>query len=146
MTTLFAENAASLNDVVVTLYRSLVQYTVECWPWSSANQGALQSLLQRLATEQQASVTAIVDAITERGGAVELGVYPTEFTDLHYVSVGYLTKQIIADEQRLVAFLQAAAESWQPLDTQIAELLAGVAAQAVGHVAELKAAQAAIVK
>jgi hypothetical protein len=92
-----------LNQVLIRLYRSLLQYTAECWPWLDAGENGERQTLQQMAADQQAQVGRIVELLLNRGANVEFDNYPTEYTDLHYVALDYLLGQLIADEEELLA-------------------------------------------
>ncbi len=120
-----------LNGVLGRLNRSLMQYAVDCWPWSQATDTAAletpeQKSIEQMTLRQQQFVADLVDLIMQRGGAVDLGTFD-DHSELHYVALDYLLGKLIADEQELVAELQSALSSLDSdieARTLVAEILA----------------------
>jgi hypothetical protein len=105
-------NSDVLNRVLVCVYRGLLQYAVDCWPWTSSsefqqNGSAEQKALEEMAARQRALIARLVDMHSRRGQIVDFGSYPDN-SELHYVALDYLLKKLITDEQRLVAELETA--------------------------------------
>ena len=101
-----------LNRVVARVYRSLLQYAVDCWPWTTsadtvAAESAEQKAIEPMTARQQVFVARLVEQITQRGDVVDFGSF-RDNSELHYVSLAYLLGKLIADEKDLVVLLQAA--------------------------------------
>ncbi len=124
-------NNALLNRLVPRLYRSLLQYTVECWPWSPSaespdGKSPEQEAIEQMAARQREFVARLVELLSRRGAVVDFDNYP-DYSELHYVALDFLLGRLIADEQRLVAELEAARGATHgdpPAATLIVELLA----------------------
>jgi hypothetical protein len=120
-----------LNRLVPRVYRSLLQYTVECWPWTPSaespdGKSPEQKAIEQMAARQQEFVARLVDLLSRRGVVVDFDNYP-DYSELHYVALDYLLGKLIADEQRLVSELEAARGAIHndpPAATLIVELLA----------------------
>lgn len=92
-----------LNDLLIDLGRSLLQYTEEAWPWSCVTDaGRVREVVSRLAARQRASVQALVDYLNAAGHPIDFGIYPDEYSSLHYVSLTYLVGQLVVSQQGLV--------------------------------------------
>lgn len=107
-----ANNTDLLNQLLARVYRSLLQYSGECWAWTSATETpgvetVEQKAVEQMAGRQRALVARLVALIADRGGNVDLGNYPDN-SGMHYVSLEYLLGKLIADEQEVVAELDAA--------------------------------------
>jgi hypothetical protein len=102
------QHNARLNGFIISLGRSLLQYADECWPWVGSSEAETQQLLRRLADLQRQEVSAIVELLDQREWTIDFGSYPTDYTDLHFVSLDYLLSRIIAGEQANVADLEEA--------------------------------------
>ncbi len=85
---------ADLNQLLIDLGRSLLQYVGESWPWTSATSHA-QDELQALVRRQQAGIARLASLLNERGWTIDFGTYPTEYTDLQYCALSYLLGQLI---------------------------------------------------
>ena len=111
-----------LNRVLARLYRSLMQYAVDCWPWTSSTDTAAsdspgsdspgQKSIEQMTARQQEFVARLADLITSRGNVVDFGSF-RDNSELNYVSLDYLLGKLIADEQGLIAELQVALPALQ---------------------------------
>jgi hypothetical protein len=100
----------ALNDLLIQAYRSLLQYTVECWPWTDPDDDAIRKAIAVMARDQQNAVSLIADLLDRRGHTVDLGTYP-DLSELHFVSLDYLFSKLIADEEQLIAAIERAEPS-----------------------------------
>lgn len=116
------QHNALLNGMLVSLGRSLLQYTSECWPWVGVTETETQSVIDHLAGLQRQEVAAIAELLDERDWPVDFGTYPTDYTDLHFVALDFLLTRMIAGEQSLVADLEEAAHTSVD-DPQAAQVL-----------------------
>lgn len=111
---------AKLNELVVDLGRSLLQYAAESSPW--AKTGALADEMERLASRQRDSVARLVDLLVNRGWVVDFGVYPTDYGDLHFLAWNYFVPKLRASQEALVAELDEAVHTCVD-DPEAVELL-----------------------
>ncbi len=70
-----------LSRLVPRVYRSLLQYTVECWPWTPSaespdGKSPEQKSIEQMAARQQQFVARLVDLLSRRGAAVDFDNYP----------------------------------------------------------------------
>ena len=92
-----------LNDLLISVVRSLLQYATEAWPWSAARDAVkTRRTLEELATEQRRSVQRIVDLLDERRFAIDFDQYPEAFTNLNFVTLEYLLDQLVASQRKVV--------------------------------------------
>jgi hypothetical protein len=101
-----------LNRLVARVYRCLLQYTMECWPWTTATETPgieppEQKAVDQMAARQRDFIARLVGVLTQRGEYVDFGNYP-DFSEMHYVSLDYLLVKLAADEKKLVSELEAA--------------------------------------
>ncbi len=115
-----------LNDLLVALHRSLVQYAAEVSPWASAKAELLQQEVNELARRQQTDVGRLVHLLSQRDETVDFSHYPHEFTSLHFVSLDYLADRLVSGQRSLVQRLEAAADQ-QEADPLTKELLQKIA-------------------
>ena len=132
-----------LNRILIRVYRSLLQYVAECWPWADAQISSEQRTVEQMMREQQIHVGRLVELLSVRGWPIDFGSYPTEFTDLHYIGLEYLLNEIIADETALVAELDRA-RSEAADDPAAAALLAELAVSERGRLTKLRELAAAL--
>ncbi len=105
------QHNSRLNAFVIAIGRSLLQYADECWPWASMSETEAQSALRRLAALQRQEVAALSELLDQRGHVIDFGGYPTEYTDLHFVSLDFLLSRILSGEQAVVVELDDAAHA-----------------------------------
>lgn len=105
------QHNARLNSFVISIGRSLLQYADESWPWSSTSEVELQGVFHRLASLQRQEVAALTELLDQREWPVDFGGFPTDYTDLHFVSLDYLLTRVLAGEEAVVADLQEAVHS-----------------------------------
>ncbi len=97
-----------LNDLLIDLNKSLLQYAQEAWPWSGREESeTVRQQLKELAASQRQSAAELVDLLDRRGHFVDLGTYPEEYTSLHYVSLEYLLDLLAVNASDLVETIEA---------------------------------------
>lgn len=97
---------AKLNDLLVDLHYSLLQYVAETSPWSQ--QPAAAAVVETLAAQQQRHVARLVDLLRTRNWSIDFGTYPSEYTDLQYLSVEFFLPRLIAAQLAVVTELDEA--------------------------------------
>ena len=108
-----------LNALLVNLYRSLLQYVAECRPWTDAEH---EAVVNQLADRQREDVRVLVDFLVDCDMEIDFGTYPTEYTDLHYLSLEILIRRLVDNQQSLVTVVNQTA-AWLNGDDQAAELI-----------------------
>lgn len=127
-----------LNLLLIRVVRCLLQYTSECWPWASVDESGERQAIQELGQQQHDDARRIVDLLVERGWAIDFGNFPTEFTDLHYVALDFLLRELNADEDKLVAALRSG-QDLLATDTQAAALIGQILHSEQDRAARLRA-------
>lgn len=126
-----------LNVALQGLHRSLLQYVGECWPWTSDLDGQeLRAGLQALVITQKQDVARLVDILTDAGWVIDYGTYPTEFTDLHYVSLAYLLKQLLTQQTLLISSLESLVSASEA--DSVRELLQGIVNHSIAQKQQLQ--------
>jgi hypothetical protein len=100
--------AALLNQLLIALHRSLLQYVGDAWPWVATTAEEEREKLLKLVGGQRRHTERLIELLIDRGWPIDFGSYPTEYTDLHYVALGYLIKQLVASEQALIGDIERA--------------------------------------
>ena len=131
------QHNTQLNHLVVDLGCSLLQFVGEVSPWSPANAAAARDSVARLLKQQRRHVDQLVELLTERRYPVEFGVYPADFTDLHFLSLKSMLPRIIENQNALVAELDEAVHTCVD-DAAAIEVLTTILAAERGITAELK--------
>jgi len=102
------QHNSRLNEFVVAIGHSLLQYADECWPWVNTTDADAHVVIHRLAALQRQEVATLVELLMQRERIIDFGTFPTDYTDLQFLSLDYLLARIIAGEQILVADLDEA--------------------------------------
>lgn len=123
-----AESSDRLNDLLIKIGRSLLQYVRESWPWTSAGNSEARRTLERVAEAQIQDVAALVECLTARDHVIDFGTYPTEYTSLHYVSLDYLLSHVIADQEQVVHLCETVLTE-QAAELEVVDLLRDLAAR-----------------
>lgn len=126
-----------LNGLLVRLYRSLLQYGVECCSaWTSDAEAHEQQALEEMAARQRESVARLVDLLTSRGLVVDFDNYP-DYSELHYVSLKFLLGKLIAEQQQVIAALEAGLAALGQ-DPEAAELVSEILATEKANLSRLR--------
>lgn len=101
---------AAISQLLIDLSHCLLQYVGECWPWTAVD-GREQQAIVEAVTRQKRSIGSLVNLLDGRRQPVDFGTYPTEFTDLQYLSITHLLGQLVDDERAVVYLLEQAAQT-----------------------------------
>lgn len=127
-----------LNDLLINVGRSLLQYTSEAWPWASGDDVQVRESVERMAAEQRDVIAALADLLADRGHAIDFGTYPSEYTNLHYVAIGFLLSYLTANQRSILAECEAVARAAAE-DEEAHSLLQDVVISERRHLDELEA-------
>ncbi len=97
---------SALNDVLIETGRSLLQYVGECWPWTHHDADEAREQLDGLVARQRESVGSLVSLINSRTSIFDLGSYPTEYTDLHFVAFEFLLAELVDNQHNVVVRIE----------------------------------------
>jgi hypothetical protein len=67
-----------LNDLLIDVGRSLLQYVGESWPWTSEDEADVGTSVQRIVAEQRDTVLQLAELLDSRGHRIAYGQYPSE--------------------------------------------------------------------
>jgi hypothetical protein len=96
-----------LNQVLVVMGRSLLQYSADAWPWTGSGSTASRSAVEALIAAQSVRVRRLAELLDGRGWTIDFGVFP-DFTDLHYLSLDYVLPHLVENERSVVRQIEAA--------------------------------------
>jgi hypothetical protein len=99
---------AKLNDLLVDLGRSLLQYADESWPWAKTAEAAAERTVRAAAAEQRDHVAQLADLLADRNWTIDFGGYPTDYTDLHFLSLDFFLPRLADAQAALVSELDDA--------------------------------------
>lgn len=89
-----------LNTALIEVYRSLLQYAGESWPWASVGSEETETAVRKMAQEERDVVARIFQHLDSRGVSVDLGTYPDN-SALHYVSLPFFLQRMVVEHTDL---------------------------------------------
>src|SRR5260370_27331365 len=102
------QHNAKLNQLLIDVGRSLLQYVGHCSSWASRSEAALAAEFPSLVATQQQHVAELTELLTARRWSIDFGGFPATFTDLHFLSLKYLVKLIVTNQKAVLAELEQA--------------------------------------
>lgn len=76
-----------LNRVLIDMGRSFLQYISDAWPWVDPLAQSIQDQVMVIAARQRQDVGDIAELLTQREQYIDFGTFPTEYTDLQFLSL-----------------------------------------------------------
>jgi len=96
-----------LNQVLIVMARSLLQYSAQAWPWTGNGSAGPRSTVDALVAEQSRRIGQLAELLDSRRWTVDFGVFP-DFTDLHYLSLEYFLPHLIQNQRAVVREIESA--------------------------------------
>ena len=90
------DNELLLNNVLIQMARSFLQYVAESSPWVSYDTASLESQVLVLAARQRQDVAELATLLTSREHFIDFGSFPTEYTDQQFLSLQSIIGRIEA--------------------------------------------------
>ena len=121
------DNEILLNNVLIDMAHSFLQYVAECWPWVRSEGHSVEEQVRVLAARQRQDVSDIVDLLTEREHYIDFGSFPTEYTDLQFLSLLGMMNLLITSQRAVCGRIATAVISLNAAgDSEGADLLKAV--------------------
>lgn len=130
----------ALNQLLQLHYRSLPMYMRHAEPW--ARQGSAEQIatVRDILAEHERIAGICADWIQRRGGTIELGEFPMEFTDMHDLSLDFLIRELIGYQRQMIADIESLLESLS-IDPPVRSLAQEALGAARGHLKSLEEIQ-----
>lgn len=93
------DNEILLNNVLIQMARSFLQYVAESWPWVSTETASVESQVRVLAARQRQDVSELAAFLAGREHFIDFGSFPTEYTDQQFLSLQALIGRMKASHQ-----------------------------------------------
>lgn len=103
----------ALNRLLAIHYRSLPMFLAEVSPWTHRGDEPAKAAVDDIVASHKAIVARLADEIQNRGGVVDSGDYPAEYTDLHFLSLDYLLLEVRAALDRDIPSIEECAQQLQ---------------------------------
>lgn len=118
------DNEAVLNNTLIQMACSFLQYVAESWPWVSTEANSIEPQVQVLAARQRQNVGEIVNLLTAREHFIDFGSFPTEYTDQQFLALQTLIIRLKASQSLICQRIALAVESLKTAgDAEAANLL-----------------------
>ena len=131
----------ALNRLVIEIGRSLLQYLGEAWPWTDESNAPVREKIDELVGRQSEQVGLLCAMLSERNWPIDFGTYPTEYTDLQFLSLDFLLKQTLQNAERLDDVIAGIASSASQDDAAILNEVLASQREIVAELRELAAAK-----
>ncbi|MEZ6062221.1 MAG: hypothetical protein R3C19_17920 [Planctomycetaceae bacterium] len=117
-----------LNGVLIQMARGFLQYVAESWPWVDEAHGAVRDEVEVLAARQRQDVSLVANLLLEREWPTDFGSFPTEYTDMHFISLQAMLDGLKHSQGVIQGRLDSAMRTLREAgDTEAIELLNQVA-------------------
>jgi len=97
-----------LSGLLNQVRYSLLQYIGESWPWSGKDEQTRLEAFTGLVRRQQFSAERLASLLLERRAVVPGSNYPKDCSELHFVTLDFAKKRLIANAEAVIAALKAA--------------------------------------
>ena len=129
--------SAVLQNIVRREGRSLLQYTSEAFPWTTAPERNTLDQLQMLITEERDAVAALSNFLAKRRITPPyLGAYPMTFTNMNYVSLEHLLPRLLEYQRQAIARLEQ--DRRQVIDPAVIESVDKILTMKREHLSKLE--------
>jgi len=116
-----------LHRLLEMLERSLPAYLENASLWTPLEDDERVATLRRVAADQHYYARAVAEAIAERGGSLDLGAFPVEYTALNDLAVDYVLRRAVESQRRDVERIRQCSDQLdgQPVLLRLAEEILG---------------------
>ena len=102
------DNNSLLNSAVISMAHSLLQYVADAGTWVQMGAQGIEEQVDVLAARQRQDVGDVAALLTEREFAIDFGTFPTEYTDLQFLSLEALFGSIRQGQSDVLEEIAAA--------------------------------------
>ncbi len=95
-----------LNRLLAILNRSLPMYLSNATPWTHPGDEQAAQTLERIVGDQRRDINRLAELIIARSGRVDPGRWPMEYTDLNFLSLDYLLRELVRHQQQDIAQIE----------------------------------------
>ena len=126
-----------LGQLLVCHYRSLPMSLTEAAPWVHRGDEEASEVLNDIVASQKRMCHRLASEIEQRGGIVDVGDYPIDFLDFHFLSLDYMLQRVCEYQRKEIVSLGRSAEQLyaDPAASAIAKEALGAAR---GHLESLE--------
>ncbi|HWA98625.1 MAG TPA: ferritin-like domain-containing protein [Pirellulales bacterium] len=99
-----------LNAILAIEYRSLPMYLLDARPWRHPGDEKEATALENIIIDQKVMVERLIAMIRQRGGVIDLGEFPMEFTATHDLGLDYLMRELLGWQRAAIEQIERLAE------------------------------------
>jgi len=96
------ESSQRLMQLLLHHYRSLPIFLTEAVPWTHRGDEQATNVLLDIVAGQRDLSNRIAAELEQRGWPLDMGEYPMDFLDLHFLSLDFLLQRLVDNQQREV--------------------------------------------
>ena len=96
------ESSQRLMQLLLHHYRSLPIFLTEAVPWTHRGDEQATNVLLDIVAGQLDLSNRIAAELEQRGWPLDMGEYPMDFLDLHFLSLDFLLQRLVDNQQREV--------------------------------------------
>jgi hypothetical protein len=126
-----------LNRLLAIVHRSLPMYLAEAGPWTHAGDEQAVRVLGAILTDAKHYAQRIAEMILAHRGALDLGEFPMEFTDLNMLSLDFLLTELVRWGRQDIGKIESCVAAL-PIGTKARALAEEVLGNARGHLESLE--------
>lgn len=89
-----------LNELLVIHFRSFAQYLSATHPVVQSGDDESVELIRDIVVDQQKHCSRLADMIQRRGGRIEQGDFPMDYTDTHDLGIDFIVSKLINEQVR----------------------------------------------
>lgn len=93
------DNEILLNNVLIDMAHSFLQYVAESCPWVRLEAQSVEEQVKVLAARQRQDVAELASLLTAREHHIDFGSFPTEYTDLQFLSLLGIMKLLVQSQE-----------------------------------------------
>ena len=101
-----AKTLDMLNRLFGIEHRSLPTYLADACPWTHTGDEKATAALVNIVADRQALAGRIAELIDDRGGRVDTGSFPMEYTDMNLLSLDFLLLELVRCQKRDIADIE----------------------------------------
>lgn len=126
------DTLSQLNRLLTIEYRSLPMYLHDADPWARSSDEAAREALDHIIADQLHMSQRIASHIQDLGEAASPAEFPMEFTDLHFLSLEYLLRELLRYQRQAIADLEECVAALAESDDADAEDAQRLAEETLG--------------
>ncbi|REJ68659.1 MAG: hypothetical protein DWQ31_07265 [Planctomycetota bacterium] len=89
-----------LGELLVIHFRSFPQYLAATHAWMERSEDEAVEVIRNIVADQQTYCTRLADMIQRRGGRIDQGDFPMDYTDTHDLGLDFIIGKLLREQKR----------------------------------------------